>query len=151
MIGVFRYINPFFLLTLLGSIVVGYLYLSSTGINDPTIIYQTLFGGKPLHAILLQSLFVMMFTLLQYTLIDYIVYYIDNSDHLSVRYGDKANWLKALLTGALIITATFVVLFYVIGLLFCIISSDFKATQAINVHTIGVIAHECTCSAQSRF
>ncbi|BBI33865.1 hypothetical protein [Cohnella abietis] len=140
MIGVFRYINPFFLLTFLGSIIVGYRYLNSTGITDPTIIYQTLFGGKPLHAILLQSLFVMMLTLLQYTLIDYIVYYIDNSEHLSVRYGNKAKWLKAFLKGALIITAAFVILFYLIGLLFYIVSSDFKVAQTINMNTVGVIA-----------
>ncbi|CAM3124244.1 hypothetical protein PASE110613_17630 [Paenibacillus sediminis] len=140
MISVFKHVKPFFLIILLGSILASYSYLKSIGISDLTTMYQTIFGGKPLNGVLLKSLFVMIFSLLQYTLIDYIVFYIDNSDNLSIRYGNKNDWLKALLKGALIITAAFVILFYLIGLLFNIVSGNFDVFQTINMNTVGVIA-----------
>ncbi|MCU6708307.1 hypothetical protein M6D81_06230 [Paenibacillus sp. J5C_2022] len=140
MISVFRHVKPFSLITLVGSILISYGYLKSTGISDPATMFQTVFGGKPLNEILLKSLFVMIVLLLQVTLIDYIAFYVDNSDNLLVRYGNKNAWLKALLKGALMITAAFVILFYLIALLFDIVSNDFKGFQTINMNTVEVIA-----------
>lgn len=140
MIGVIRHTNPLFPIILLIATVAGCLYLSRSGIHDPAAIFQTLFGGKPLQNFLLQSLFVMTFIVLQLALTDHLVYCIDNFDYLSVRYGNQSEWLKALITGALILTAAFVVLVYVIGLLFCLVTMEIKITQAINLHAVGVIA-----------
>src|SRR4030095_708216 len=140
MISVFRHINPLFLITLLVSILISFSFLKSTGISDVTTMIQTMFGGKPLNGILLKSLFVMIVSILQFTLIDYITFYIDNSETLFVRYGNKNDWLKALLKGILIITAAFVVFFYLIASLFDIISSNFTGIQTINMNTVEVIA-----------
>lgn len=140
MIGAIRHVNPFFLITLFGGIAVGCLYLKSTGIHDPAVMFQTLFGGRALHTFLLQGLFVMTAVLLQFALVDYLVFSIDNSDYLFVRYGNRTLWFKSLITGALILTAAFVVLVYAIGLLFCLAATDFKISQALNMHTAVVLA-----------
>lgn len=140
MMGVLKSIKPLSIAILLGSILISYGYLKIMDIGDLTTMYQTIFGGKPLNGIMLKSLFIMVFLLLQYIQIDYIAFYIDNTDSLFVRYGSKGNWLKALLKGTAIITAVFVILFYFIWLLLDIVLGHSDVIQSINMATIGVIA-----------
>ncbi|MFC6651981.1 hypothetical protein [Paenibacillus rhizoplanae] len=137
--NVFRLIRPSSLVILLIASMVSYYYLKSTGISDLTSMYQTIFGGKPLNGPLLKGLFVMMLSLLQYTLIDYIVYYIDGFEYLSIRYGNKNKWLKDLLKGVFIYTATFVILFYLFGLLFDFIYNNFMFVQTEIIILVGVV------------
>lgn len=138
MIGVFKNIKPSFFPILMG-ILISYGYLKMMGINDLTTMFQTIFGGEPLNGIMLKGLFIMIFSLLQYINIDYIIFYIDNSDSLSVRYGSKNTWLKALLKGILIITAVFVILIYLVWLLLDVALSSSKVLQSLNINIIVVI------------
>lgn len=138
MISVFKNIKPSFF-TILICILICYGYLKMMGGSDLTTMFHTIFGGKPLNGVMLKGLFVMVFALLQYTHIDYIVFYIDNADSLSVRYGSKNDWLKALLKGTLIITAVFVIMFYFVWLLLEFALNSSKVLQALNINTIVVI------------
>lgn len=139
MIGVFKYIKPFFLIALIICFSISYLYLKNTGVSDLITMIQTMFGGKPLYGIMLKSLFIMIISLLQYTLIDYIAFYIDNAESLFIRYGNKIAWLKALLKGALMLTALFVFLLFAIALILNIFSSYFNNVQFINMNTIEIL------------
>jgi len=137
-IKVFKNIKPSFLTILIG-ILISYGYLKMMDSSDLTTMLQTIFGGKPLNGLMLKGLFIMMFSLLQYMNIDYIVFYIDNSDSLSVRYGGKNNWLKALIKGILVISAAFVILLYFVWLLLDIALSYSEVHQALNINIIVVI------------
>lgn len=139
MMGVFKNIKPVFLVILIGCILICYGYLRIIGISDLTTMYQTVFGGKPLDSLMLKSLFIMIFLLLQYIHIDYITFFIDNIDHLSIRYGSKNNWLKALLTGALIITIVFVTIVYLLWLILDIFFGKTSLDQILSLNTIMVI------------
>lgn len=138
MIGVFKSIKPSFLTILMGTLI-SYGYLRMKGSSDLTTMFQTIFGGKPLNELMLKGLFVMICLLLQYINIHYIVFYIDNSDSLAVRYGSKNSWLKALLKGIFIITAAYVILFYFVWLLLDTALSSSKVYQTLNINTIVVI------------
>lgn len=139
MIEVFKSIRPVSLIILLASILISYVFLKTSGMSDLTTMYQTMFGGKPLNSPILKGLFVMLMSLLQYVCIDYIGFYIDNSDTLSIRYGSKNNWLKALLKGASALIAAFLILFYSTWLLLDIAWGNSEIAQSININTVGVL------------
>lgn len=140
MIGVFKSIRPISFIILLVSILISYVFLKTSGMSDLTTMYQTIFGGRPLSSSILKGLFVMLISLLQYVCIDYIAFYIDNSDTLSIRYGSKNNWLKALLKGISVLIAVFLIMFYLLWLLLDIVWGDSKIAQSINIDTFGVLA-----------
>ncbi|GIO41186.1 hypothetical protein [Paenibacillus apis] len=134
-----RSIRPLTLIILIISIVLIYGYLKILNIGDLTTMLLTIFGGKPLPGIMLKSLFIMTFLLLQYINVDYISFCIDNMECLSIRYESKKRWLKVMLTGSLVISAFFVVLFYVGILTLHWIWGDFEVLM-INLDTFGVIS-----------
>lgn len=140
MIEVFKSIRPISFIILLGSILISYVFLKTSGMSDLTTMYQTIFGGRPLSSPILKGLFIMLISLLQYVCIDYIVFYVDNSDTLSIRYGSKNNWLKALLKGTSALILVFLIFFYLMWLFLDIIWGDSKITQSINIDTVGVLA-----------
>lgn len=120
-------------------VLISYGYLKIIGNDDLTIMYQTIFGGKPLNGIMLKGLFIMTFFLLQYIHIDYVVFFIDNSDHLSIRYGSRNAWIKALLRGTFIITLFFVLLFYSLWLILDLVFNNSNFSEVLTITTIGVI------------
>lgn len=138
MIEVFKNIKSYFFLILSG-ILISYGYLKIMGGHDLITMFQTIFGGQPLNGLMLKGLFIMIFSLLQYINIDFIVFYIDNSDSLYVRYGSKNAWLRALLKGTLINTGVFVILFYIVWLILDIAFGSFEMLQTLNISTIVVI------------
>ncbi|WP_059041944.1 hypothetical protein [Paenibacillus rubinfantis] len=140
MTEVFKSVRPIAYVILLASILISYIFLKASGMNDPLTMYQTIFGGKPLSSPMLQSLFVMLIFLIQYVCIDYIVFYIDNSDTLSIRYGSKNNWLKALLKGTSALLSVFLILFYIVWVFLDLIWGSSKVIQSINLDTVGVLA-----------
>lgn len=140
MIEALKSVRPMAYVILLGSILISYVFLKASGMNDLLTMVQTIFGGKPLSSPMLQGLFVMLIFLLQYVCIDYIVFYIDNSDTLSIRYGSKNNWLKALLKGTSALLFAFLLLFYFVWLFLDSIWGDSKITQSMNLDTVGVLA-----------
>ncbi|KHL91326.1 hypothetical protein QW71_35265 [Paenibacillus sp. IHB B 3415] len=139
MINMFKVIRPSLFVIIPICTLVSYCYLKSTGTSDLKTMYQTIFGGIPLKDPLLKGLFIMILSLLQYTLIDYIEYYIDSSEYFFIRYKNKSKWLEALLKGAFIITATFVIMFYLLGLIFDFIYNNFSFIQTVNIITVGVV------------
>ncbi|MGN8768822.1 hypothetical protein ACTNDP_01525 [Paenibacillus barengoltzii] len=140
MIEALKSVRPMAYVILLGSTLISYLFLKASGLNDPLTMVLTIFGGKPLSSPMLQGLFVMLIFLLQYVCIDYIVFYIDNSEPLSIRYGSKNNWLKALLKGTSALLYVFLVLLYFVWVLLDSIWGDAKITESISLVTVGVLA-----------
>ncbi|WP_281883662.1 hypothetical protein [Paenibacillus sp. YYML68] len=137
--AVLKSMTPSVFIILIG-IIIAYGYLRMNGNNsDFVTMFQIIFGGKPLYGVKLKALFIMVIAWLQYINIHYISFYIDNSDSLSVRYGSKDNWLKALIKGIFIITAVFVMMFYTVWLLldFCFGASTM--VQVFNMHALVVI------------
>lgn len=136
MIEALKSVRPMAYVILLGSTLISYLFLKASGLNDPLTMVLTIFGGKPLSSPMLQGLFVMLIFLLQYVCIDYIVY----SEPLSIRYGSKNNWLKALLKGTSALLFVFLVLLYFVWVLLDSIWGDGKITESISLVTVGVLA-----------
>lgn len=140
MIEALKSVRPMAYVILLGSTLISYVFLKASGLNDPLTMVLTIFGGKPLSSPMLQGLFVMLIFLLQYVCIDYIVFYIDNSEPLSIRYGSKNNWLKALLKGTSALLFVFLVLLYFVWVLLDSIWGDAKITESISFVAVGVLA-----------
>lgn len=135
---VFMNMRAYFIVVLTGMII-SYAYLRMMDVGNLATMYQTIFGGRPLNNTMLKGLFIMTLFLLQYVNSDYIIFYIDNSDSLSVRYGSRNNWLKALLKGFFMITAGFVLFMYFVWLLLDIVSNSAQGIQTIGIDTLGMI------------
>lgn len=135
-----RTLRPLSITILAGGILISYGYLKMIGINDLPTMYQTIFAGKPLHGIRLKSLFLMVVLLLQYVHIDGISFYIDNAESLFIRYGSKSGWLKHLFRETSILTAMFVLLFYLIWLLLEVIFNKSDIIPFTTVATLVLIA-----------
>ncbi len=138
MIQVFKNMRVYFIVVLAG-IIISYAYLRIMDFSDLATMFQTIFGGRPLDTLMLKGLFFMTLSLLQYVNTDYIIFYIDNSDSLSVRYGSRNNWLKALLKGSLMVTSGFVLFIYFIWFLLDIVFNSAKVIQTISIDTLEMI------------
>ncbi len=123
---------------ILASVIISYGYLRMMDIGNLTTMYQTIFGGKPLNGIMLKGLFITILSLLQFITIDYIVFYLDNADSLTVRYGSKDRWLKALLNGCFMLTAGYVFFITFTWLLLDIVF-NYLEIQWIDLGTVGMV------------
>ncbi|WP_025681596.1 hypothetical protein [Paenibacillus massiliensis] len=139
MIYIFRTVRPSLVIFLAG-IIIGYGYLRMMDVGDFIMMYQTIFGGKPLNGIMLKGLFIMTISLLQYVNIGYTAFYIDNFESLSVRYGSRDIWLRALLKGSLMITVGFVLSIYFVWAILDAMLNSFEIIQTISLGTLGIMA-----------
>lgn len=135
---VFMNMRAYFIVVLAGMII-SYVYLRIMDVGNLATMYQTIFGGKPLNNTMLKGLFMMTLFLLQFVNSDYIIFFNDNSDSLSVRYGSRNNWLKALLKGSFIITLIFVLFMYFVWLLLDTVFNSPQDIQTIGIDTLGMI------------
>lgn len=132
--------NKLFFPVLIFCMIVSYFYLKLAGVNELTIMYETIFGERSLTTILLKTIFLMMVLLLQYFNIEYIIYYIDNSEHLVIRYESKAKHLFSLLKGIFWNTALFLILLFVTWfLLEFYFNKNFKL-YTLNLNTFITVA-----------
>lgn len=138
MIKVLKNIKPYYIAILI-DIVISYGYLRIMEFEDINIMYQTIFGGNPLNGVMLKGLFIMNLSLLQLINIDFIVFYVDNLESLSIRYGSRDDFLSALLKGSFMISGGFVLLIYLIWLLIDIIFNSIVDFHAINIDVIIII------------
>ncbi|OLS02212.1 hypothetical protein [Tissierella creatinophila] len=138
MIKVFKNIKPYYIAIII-DIVISYVFLRMMGYENINIMYQTIFGGTPLYIAMLKGLFIMNLSLLQLINIDYITFFIDNSDSLSIRYGSRDNFLKALLKGNFVITGVFIILIYIIWLPMEIVFNSNVGFNPINIEMLIMI------------
>lgn len=138
MIMIFKNIKPSLIFIMIG-ILIGYGYTKTNVNSDVTMMLSSSFGGQPLVTVLQKGLFVMMISLLQYIHVDFIVFYIDNSESLLVRYGSMIIWMKILLKGVLLLTGIFIICIYICWLFLELIFDPHNILSALNFHSLLVM------------